>query len=132
MGPQLEALAPVRRLRKAVHSRAALLALLASAFAAAQSAPPSEAAAPQQHVCTDISRTEVVPCPGDRSGSAAQQVATSQMLQPAAASSKTSSALAADAPPDANFIGTADAAVHRTGLRDLPLNFLQDQRNFFF
>lgn len=128
-----------------------VLISLASTFAFAQGATPAESV-PQKHVCTDISRTEVVPCPGERTAAPAQPTPTSASPSaaapapapaPAAATSQAAAenfskssksngrnALAADAPPDVNLTGAADLGAHRASLRDLPLNFLQDQRNF--
>lgn len=156
------------------HQYPALLLLLAGTCAVAQSAAPAQPAQrgqPPKHVCTDLGKTEIVPCPGEHTPDTSGESATAQVPKNVAAeqsvpvspnapspkenpehadaksagkaisesTQKTDAArdgeaarLRAEAPPDANLSALPPASgFPQVGLRDLPLNLLQDQRNFF-
>src|SRR5215469_8524966 len=143
---------------------AAALLLLTAALAVAQNPSPQNSTQPPaqrqpKHICTDLSREEIIPCPGEASSSASSTTAntsvekaeqkpteTSSSQVPAAIHASPSSRsevaktkrdgaaseLRTDAPPDANLSAVPnDYSVSHAVVRDLPRNLLQDQRNFF-
>lgn len=108
-----------------------------------------------KHVCTDLGQTEIVPCPGEGVPAApaapiapgttaavppsTNQVTVEPTLSPSSPEPKNVPAsrdsevahLRAEAPPDVNLAAVPSSTVYHAALRDLPLNLLQDQRNFY-
>jgi membrane-associated phospholipid phosphatase len=145
---------------------ALVLLLLSSASAVAQDSSRQNTAQPpaqpgSKHVCTDLSREEIVPCPSEAAPSAGASASPGKDTEkpaeksndsrsssetPAAAQAtpapnhetvtvkrdSKASELRAEAPPDANLHPVPnDYSVSHAAVHDLPLNLLQDQRNFF-
>src|SRR5215472_10415423 len=144
---------------------ALVLLFLSSALAVAQDSSRQSTAQPpalpgSKHICTDLSREEIVPCPSEAAPSTGASASPEKEPQkpaeksPGRSSSQTPAAaqtapaphsetlagkrdskaseLRAEAPPDANLHPVPnDYSVSHAAVRDLPRNLLQDQRNFF-